>query len=100
MHGNRICFEWRLGAVDNVWIEARLLHVLWWLDRGEPSEFGCGYGLDARDREIRLWAIGAETATAGFLIVGMPIAGLALRRLFAAEIGAFDAVEAAIERHR
>lgn len=56
--------------------------------------------LDAGDSVIRLWAIGAELAAAAvvFLIVGTLVTGLVLRRVFAVEILAFDAVETDIDR--
>jgi len=90
--------DWSRGAV-NLFDGGRFVSFNPIAGSGGGSPGAIVVALDASASINRTWAMGAElaTAAAAFLGVGILAIGLALRRAFASEIAAYDAVEHDVE---
>ncbi|MDF2235732.1 hypothetical protein P2H44_24515 [Albimonas sp. CAU 1670] len=90
--------DWSAGAV-NRFEGGRFVSVTPIRGAAGGSPGAIVVSLDAADSVDRAWAMGAELAAAGvaFHVVGSLAIGLSLRRAFASEIAAFDAVEQDVE---
>lgn len=91
--------DWSAGAVDR-FEGGRFVSITPIGGAAGGPQGAIVVSLDASDSVNRAWAMGAELAAAGvgFLAVGSLAIGLALRRAFASEIAAFNAVEQDVER--